>query len=288
MIYTIIAILVSSGIVILFKLFKLYNINNLQAITINYAIASLFGFMIYPGEVKTLDLPDQEWFHFAIFIGFSFIAVFNVFALSAQKAGVVITAVFSKMSVIIPVMVGVIIYPDESMNIHKALGVIFILMAFYFIFRNGSDGKRKGLYVILPVVLFLGNGANDSLLNYCENNFFSDNSSLILFLNVIFTSALIIGILLLVYELVFRNIKIRWRNVIAGSLLGLLNFGSTYYVLKALTIMQGSVFFPVFNAGIVIISALAAYFVFREKLRMLNWLGICFATIAICLIALSS
>ena len=287
MIYIILAILVSTGIVILFKLFNQYRINNLQAITFNYAVAALFGYVIYRGDIKTIEIPGTDWFYFAILIGFLFISVFFVFALSAQKAGVAITSVSSKMSVIIPVIIAVLFYPDESMNLRKAMGVLFTLMAFYFIFRNGKNPEKSGLFLILPVLLFFGNGLNDSLLNFCERNYSLNDSSLILFLNIIFSTSLILGCILVLYNIFFRNVRIQWKNVLAGAILGLLNFGSTYYVLKSLNVIQASLFFPVFNAGIVGFSAIIGYFAFKEKLRLINWLGILFAIIAICLIAVS-
>jgi len=287
MIYAVIAILVSTGIVITFKLFNRFQINNLQAITINYLVASFFGFLIYTGEVQLTEIPDQGWFKFAVFIGFLFIAVFFVFALSAQEAGIAITAVSSKMSVVIPVIVGVVFYSDESMSAIKSFGVIFTLLAFYFIFKTGKKEKIKRLFILLPVLLFFGNGSNDTLLNYCQKTYLGNTNSLILFLNVIFTTSLVLGILLLAYQVIRKKTIIKGKNLLAGSILGLLNFSSTYYVLKSLTLMQGSVFFPIFNVCMVGLSAIIGYFAFKENLRPLNWLGIVLAAIAICLVAIS-
>ena len=76
-----------------------------------------------------------------------------------------------------------------------------------------------------------------------------------------------------------------YRNIIAGIILGLINFGSTFYILKAMGIFKSSVVFPITNAGIVSLSALIGYFFFREKLKLVNWIGIGLAIIAIIMIA---
>ncbi len=285
--YLIIAIIVSSAIVITFRLFTLFKIDNLQAITVNYVIASSFGALIYTGNTGIQDIWSLPWLPIALIIGLLFIVVFFIFALSAQKAGVAITAVSSKMSVIIPVIIGVVFYPDERMNLMKLLGIIFTLSAFYLIFMKEKQEKVRNIYFFLPLLLFLGNGTNDTLLNYCENNYIRDNNGVILLLNIIFTTALILGVIYLSIQFIRKKSRLHIKNIIAGIILGLLNFGSTYYVLKSLTQLQSSVFFPIFNLGIVGISVLFGFTVFKEKLRLLNWLGIIFAAIAITLIAYS-
>jgi drug/metabolite transporter (DMT)-like permease len=48
---------------------------------------------------------------------------------------------------------------------------------------------------------------------------------------------------------------------------------------------DSSLMFPVRNTGIVVLSALAGYFVFNEKLNRTNWTGILLAVVAILLVA---
>ena len=64
MFYLIFSIIQSVLILVAFKLFNRYNIDNWQAITVNYIVATCFGFITYqapwsfsdPHEV-TLDMP---------------------------------------------------------------------------------------------------------------------------------------------------------------------------------------------------------------------------------------
>jgi uncharacterized membrane protein len=67
----------------------------------------------------------------------------------------------------------------------------------------------------------------------------------------------------------------------------LLNWYSTLYFLKGLDIFQVSFFVPVFNVGVVALSAITGYMVFKEKLSRMNWIGIVLAILAIVLIAQS-
>ena len=79
--------------------------------------------------------------------------------------------------------------------------------------------------------------------------------------------------------------KIHLRNIIGGMILGFLNFGTTYYLIMAMGVFQSTVLFPVQNVGIVVLSALAGFIIFKEKLSVINWIGILLSIIAILLIA---
>ncbi len=126
-------ILISTLIFVTFKFFTRFNVDNFQAITINYLVASIFGILIVGSQFQYENIIEKAWLVHAGFIGLIFIITFVLFALSSQKAGVAITAVFSKMSVVIPVIAGIFLY-NETLNLLKILGIISTLLAFVLIF----------------------------------------------------------------------------------------------------------------------------------------------------------
>ena len=282
MLYLISAIIISTSIFITFKFFNRFKIDNFQAITVNYVIASAFGFLIYSGDFTFATILQRTWFPHALIAGVLFICVFLLFALSSQKAGVALTAVSSKMSVIIPVIFGVILYND-SMNFLKIIGILAALIAFYLTLKKNNKIKVYSRYLILPVLLFLGNGITDAFLKYSEHNFISNET--VLFLATVFTISLIICIGISTGRYFIFKQKIHIRNIIGGIILGFLNFGTTYYLIMAMGVFQSTVLFPVQNVGIVVLSALAGFIIFREKLSVINWSGILLSIIAILLIA---
>lgn len=288
MIHLLLALLFSTLIMVTFKIFGKFRIDTLQAITTNYAIAVISGIVTAQPETTVNTLVQAPWFLNGVLIGFFFITVFSVFAVSSLKAGIAITAVSSKMSVVIPVMLGVFVLKNDTLTPFKAAGIALALVAFYLTFRKKEPLRLRSLLVLLPVLLFLGNGTNDSLMSYTnvvhginEND---DTTSLFI---VVFSTAFSIGLLItLIRWLIFR-VPFHRKNLIAGIILGIFNYLSTYYFYKALDSFPNSVFFPVFNAGIVTLSALTGFLIFREKLRPLNWAGIGAAIVAIVLIALA-
>jgi drug/metabolite transporter (DMT)-like permease len=198
--------------------------------------------------------------------------------------GVALTSVASKMSVVIPVLAGLVIL-DERINILSGLGICIALLAFYLTLGRGKNSSFPKKYVIFPLLLFLGNGVNDSLMKYSMFHHVDGSNDLILFLSLVFLTALLIGIIISLSRTRIKNNPITLRNIVAGIILGLLNFGSTYYIMEAMGIFDSAVVFPITNAGIVSLSTLIGFFLFREKLNTKNWIGILLAIFAIILIA---
>lgn len=284
MFYLIFTIFTSTAIIVTFRIFERFKISIVQAITINYFVASGFGFLSEAGNFKFFEIPAQPWFYTALIVGVTLIVAFNLFALSAQYAGVAITAISSRMSVIIPVLLGFLVIGDTA-GIYKIIGIAIGLAAFYLTFKKDKKIRVKGIYAFLPVFLFLAVGANDSLMKVAEHYFIIDD--FVIFLATAFGVALIIGIIVLIVTFYRTNEMFAFKNVVAGIILGLLNWYSTLYFLKGLDIFQVSFFVPVYNVGVVVLSALTGYIVFKEKLSRYNWIGIALAIIAIILIAQS-
>ncbi len=289
MINLILAILFSTCIIVTFKLFERFRIDTIQAISVNYVVAVVLGLLLFSGEVSPQEVIKLPWLANGIIIGFFFIVVFFIFATSSRKVGIAITAVSSKMSVVIPVLVGVLIIKNDTLNWIKVSGIITALVAFYLTFRKDEPIRLTRRYFFLPILLFIGGGINDSLQSYTTNIFRTNfNNQTTLLLTVIFGTAMCIGLLITLWRIIFMRNRLHIRNIVAGIILGFLNFFSTYYFLRSLDLFTNSFFFPVFNASIVTLAALTGYFVFREKLRLINWAGIILAIAAIIIITLGN
>jgi drug/metabolite transporter (DMT)-like permease len=280
MIYLILAILTSTFIIITFRLFERFRISILQAITVNYLVASLFGYLSERGDFRFVEIPDQPWFGSALIIGVTLIVGFNLFARSARYAGVAVTAISSRMSVIIPVSLGFLVFGDTA-GWTKLSGIILALVAFYFTSKRNKTVKVNTKYVYLPMLLFLAVGINDSMLKVAEHFFISDD--FVVFLATAFGIALILGIIVLLVK--GRKEIFALRNVAAGIVLGLLNWFSTLYFLKGLDIYQVSFFVPVYNVGVVALASLLGFVFFAERPTLSKIIGIGLAILAIVLIA---
>lgn len=275
-------VLISSLIFVTFKFFDRFKVDNFQAITINYLVATIFGILIVGSQFKYDIIIEKAWLIHAAFIGFIFIVTFVLFALSSQRAGVAITAVFSKMSVVIPVIAGIFLY-NESLNLLKILGIISTFAAFILIFYKKEKSKIQWAVIFLPIIIFFANGLIDSTLKYIEFNFIDGDYTL--FLTMVFLFALIMGLIISLIKYARNRKSFTIQTIIGGSILGLLNYTTSYFMLMAMNQFQSNVLFPVQNVGIVMVSALFGLILFREKLSKTNWIGILLSILAILLIA---
>jgi drug/metabolite transporter (DMT)-like permease len=282
MVYIALSVIQSVLILITFKFFDRQRIDNFQAIVVNYLVAGSMGFMITRTGWTPASLPAFSWFSTSLVLGAMFICTFFFFALASQKVGVAVTSVASKMSLVIPIMISMIFW-GESPDWMHIIGIIIALAAFWLVFTRDEPIAWKAKYTYLPIIVFLGNGMVDTTMKYADH--YHINDDLVLFLSNVFTTSFIIGLVILAIRMIRGKVTFRVKNILGGIFLGMINFGSTYYMLKAISVFESSVVFPVTNASIVGLSGLAGYFGFREKLSWINITGIILSIIAILIIA---
>ena len=186
------------------------------------------------------------------------------------------------MSVVIPVILGFLIFGDSA-GIVKIIGIVIGLAAFYLTTKKEKTIKVNKSYLFLPLLLFLVVGINDSLLKAAEHFYITDD--FVLFLATSFGFALIFGLFVFIFKSTKQKKQFALKNIIAGIILGILNWYSTLFFLKGLDVFQVTVFIPVFNIGVVTLASLIGFLIFKEKLSKTNIAGIVLAVIAILLIA---
>lgn len=280
MLYLLMSVLFSSAIFIIFKLFDTYKINTLQAIVFNYFTAFTIGILSHESAINYINLPSKPWFIGAIVLASLFISVFNVMAITSQKNGVSVAAVAGKMAVVIPVLFGVFLY-KENLTTQKVIGILLAISAVYFITLKDKSTIVQKASLIFPILLFLGAGIIDTTIKYVQTNYVP-SSDTNLFSGILFGLAGVLGVL--VYSI--KPSPITLKNGIAGVILGIINYYSIYYLLKALDIknISSAVVFSINNVSVVALCTLLGLFIFKEKLTSKNWIGIGIAIISILLI----
>jgi drug/metabolite transporter (DMT)-like permease len=285
MIALLLSILSSSVLLVIFKYFNRFSVNNFQAITVNYFVAASLGFMLSPASIPIPDLLRQPWTASALVIGSVFIAMFYIMALSSQKVGVAISSVANKMSLVIPVVAGVILY-NETMNAVKIFGVLAAVLAVVMVTfpRKGIEINKKDL--LLPIVIFFGSGFLDTVFKYVQTHQLQADQ-ISTFSASLFLVAALVGTMVLVFKRVRFSQTLETKSIIGGFALGIPNYFSIHFLLMALDLpnLESTVVFPVNNTGIVLLSTLLAIVLFSEKLSKLNWAGVFLATLSIILIA---
>lgn len=305
MIYLLLSILCSTSIILLFKAFERYGVHTFTAIVINYFVCVATGAIALGSEMELLEqFWVKQWFPVALFLGCCFIAGFYAMSLTVQKVSVTAASVASKIAMVISVTAAFFLYNDE-VNVWKISGIAFALPAIYFTSKRKKDSlvpEKNLLLFLLPLVVFIISGNIEVFLKYSETHYLVQNEYNP-FLIFLFGTAGVTGVVvLLLNSFLITNTSVKilpesgskftlsLKNIIAGILLGVPNYGSIYFLIKTLNQpnWESSVVFPINNILIVLASALFAFLIFREKLSKINMLGIGFAVAAIVFIALGS
>ncbi|MDD3961397.1 MAG: DMT family transporter [Bacteroidales bacterium] len=282
MTFLLLVIIASTGIIISFKLFPRYKVDRDQAITINYLTASIFGILTNTAHTTLPEIGRADWFYFALLVGPVLIIGFHLFALSAQMAGVAVTAIGSRMSVVIPVLSGFLLFGDTA-GPTKIAGIMLALVALYLTSKKETTKIIEKKTFFLPLMLFFAAGFNDTLIKMAQEWYITNDY--LEFLSTAFFFAFLIGVILLIFKKKLRSIS--FSTVAGGIIVGIINFGSILFLLRGLALIEVSTFMPLYNVSVVALSALIGYVFFKERLSALNWAGIALAILSILLIAMN-
>ena len=282
MIYLILAILFSSGVFVAMRLFERYKLDNHQALMWNYIFAAGTGFLICERWDSVPQLVAEPWFGLSILTGFWFIFTYLLMTASTQRSGVTVTSLSSKLSVVLPILAGVIML-GERLNFVATTGIVLALVALVLVLggKKESDGKNNTKW-LLPVCIFFGTGTGDILMKITEQQNSGDDLGFMI--AFIYFVALVFGIIIVVWDIARGKSKWQWKSALGGMGLGVINFFSTSSVYYAMRYFDNVVLFPIYNIGVVSVTALVGWFFFKEKLTLKNYIGLVIAVIAVILI----
>lgn len=291
MIFLLLSILFNAYLGVIFAYFNRYNIDSFQAIVFNYITCVITGSVVlgnFPITSATVALP---WFKWAILMGFLFISVFNLIAFSSSKAGITITQTANRLSLVIPVLIAYVAY-KEPMHYVKGIGILLALSAVILTSQKNTadsqDNKRFSWEMLLPILLFISSGIIDSMTKYVEKTYLHSTETSNAYLISGFGVAAVFGIIALAYQYIIGKRKFHWRFLVSGILLGIPNYFSIYFLIKALKNpdLNSSATIPINNIGVLFVVSVFGIFVFKEKLSKANYFGILLTLAAIGLIYL--
>ena len=290
--YLVLSFTCSAILILLFKVFERNGVPVFQAIVFNYCTAAACGFIFLPDHhtVTSGAFLHQGWFPVSMVLGAMFITVFNLTSLTTINFGVSTASVAAKLGLVFPVIFAFFLY-HESFSGIKLVG---ILLAFAAVVLSSIKEKPtehtavRTALTFLPYAVFIGNGACDSVTQFANKNFLM-HEGIAEFAMFIFVAAGTIGLVVLAFMLVTRKSKLNVKSVIGGIALGIPNYLSFLFLLKALATLNwgSSVIFPVSNLGTVAVATLVSFVAFKEKISKVNLAGLAFAAVAIILIVLS-
>ena len=294
MVFLILSILSSASIYVIFKLIGRFKVHTFSAIVINYIAACIAGFFLSKSNPFTLSIFQEKWFPIALLIGIMFIIMFYVIGKSTQKAGVAVTTVAVKMSVIFPIVFSIWYDAEDKLTLLKLIGITLAIASVILTVYQKSSTKMDWRAILLPAFIFIGMGIVDSFVKYSQSEYITNDLTPI-FSTLVFSSALTAGILILPFNREAIKSLLSSKTILLGIILGLVNFGSMYFLILALNHIDistgkqamGSVVFGINNIGIVALCVIVGFLAFNERPSRINWIGIATSGVAILILSYS-
>ncbi|MEN2413290.1 DMT family transporter [Flavobacterium mesophilum] len=281
MLFLILSILCSVTVGVIFKITRNYKANAIQIITFNYVTALLLCYLTFSPDLTVVH-TDAPWGIYAA-VGVLLPIVFLFLFSSIKHMGIVKTDAAQRLSLFIPIIAAWLIFKEEF-NSYKVIGLIIGFIALLLILKKQtSNDQNKWIY---PVAVFLGFGIIDILFKQIAL-FTALPYTTSLFM--VFDISLAVSLMIVVYDVVLKKVKLQSKNILFGALVGIFNFGNILFYLKAHKAFaeNPSTVFAGMNMGVIVLGSVVGLLFFKEKLSKINFLGIALALIAIIFIVLS-
>ncbi|RFZ84651.1 DMT family transporter [Mucilaginibacter terrenus] len=287
MLYVFLSVCCSVVVSILLKLSRRYSIHVFQAITWNYSMAILLTWFFFRPKLQDLDLNGAP-LPIYIAVGILLPVIFMVMASSVRVAGIVRTDVAQRLSLFIPLVASYFLF-GETFTPLKIVGIIVgfaaILCSIPWQKQTANRKVISNAWIYLLIV-FIGFGAIDILFKQVAGvKVLPYTTSLF----VIFILAFVIALVALLYHVITGKARISWPHMMFGWILGVANFGNILFYIKAHQQLSTSpsAVFSAMNIGVITVAALVGLMIFKERLSLLNKIGIGLAVVAIIIITIS-
>ena len=281
MVFLILSIICSVSVGAIFKLARRYSIAISQIVAANYIFALVLCYFFFSPNLADVGI-GAPW-KIYVSLGILLPVIFLFLALSIKEVGIVKTDAAQRLSLFIPILAAWLLF-GENFNGLKitAFGIAF--PALLLILNKPSENtKNNWMY---PAIVLMGFGLIDILFKQIA---LFTHLPYTTSLFVVFGLALILMIVVVGYEIVFKKAKFNFKNLLFGGLVGIFNFGNILFYLKAHQSFaeNPSTVFAGMNMGVILVGRLTGVFIFKEKLSKMNYVGLFLALMAIVLIVFS-
>ena len=259
-------------------------INRLGMIRINYAAAAIIAFLLLVVRPEVRVSRTTLWI--ALVAGVSYAATMLLWSEAISRSGIALTVGFTRMSVIIPVLVSMLVWkeiPRLTQGVGIVLGVAALLITGRrpaTTDRQQATGDTRPAGPLLLAGLFVASGVA-ALSTKLFQELCSAQENLH-FQALLFVIAFIVATIFCYSHRERTDRKtLEW-----GWVLGTVNVGSSIFIVLALGLIAGPLAFPISAAAEVAVLAVLGRVVWKEPLDRLSMVGLGMTLAALVLVQL--
>lgn len=257
---------------VLLKVAKRQGVQLAVAIAINYVVCSLLAWLVYRPVLDAAVVSSGLGLFVAL--GILLPSVFLIMGKSVQTAGIVKSDTAQRLALIIPIISAFVIFGEE-LNQAKAIALVLVFVAMgCLLYKKKDEAQLSGINGWL-IGVFLGYGVIDVLLKQLSKMGGTSTGNLLI--------SFVLALIFMIGYLIVKKIKPSQKSVVAGLILGVLNFANIYTYISAHKAMSDTptLVFAGMNMGVIVLGALTGLLFFKEKITAINAVGIVLALVAI-------
>lgn len=276
MIYLILAIACSTLISVIMRISSDKVTGNVSMLAMNYlmcvVVAALYTGLdqLFPQVAALPGTLAMGAVH-----GILYLSSFVLFQHNVKKNGMVLSATFMKLGLLVPIVLSVILF-GELPGVLQIIGFVIAVAAIVLInWSSDRSDLRMGAGL---VVLLIAGGAGDAMSKVFEVYGSSALSSQFLFYTFLVALILCVGLVILKKERPGRN------EVLFGLLIGVPNYFSARFLLLSLASVDAVIAYPTYSVATLLAVTLIGVLLFREKLAKRQWIAIGMILVALALL----
>lgn len=280
MISLLLTIACSTSIALILKYSSVNKGNPILLISSNYFTASILGFILF--IIESSAEYSLSTFLFGALIGSVFVTSFFSFAKSIEVAGTALATLSSRISLFIPVVLSIIFYNESPNTIHIAgfalTGLTIVLFS--------QSLRRDKTKTLLPrdyfylTILMVGIGFCDFSMKVFQYTKPIEEKQFFIFSIFFFAFLYSFAIILI------KKIPYNRKTIVNGTILGIPNIFSSIFLIGALESIAAILVYPLVNVGIILLTSILAYLIWKESVNRLGIISLITGGISIILLTL--
>lgn len=277
MTYILLAVVFSVAVSVLLKLARKGGIDIVQAVATNYVVAALLAVLLL-GATPRAAIDAKATYVPLVLLGILLPAIFLVLARSVRAAGIVRTDVAQRLSLFLS-LVAAFAFLGDTLTETKSLGIALAFAAVLCVLWRKERGTMERGGWLAPLAVFAGFGAIDICFKLVAQAGAPFASALL----ASFLIAMVLCWIAVLARAAMHAAPVNLRSLGFGVLLGVANFANILFYVRGHQALPNnpSLVFASMNVGVVVLGTLVGAFGFRERLAVVNWLGIALAIGAI-------
>ena len=278
--FLVLSVIFSSGVAITMKVANANKLRLGQFLAVNYVVC-LLALLAWGFWQKPVSNSIFIW-ALGIFVGVMYVLSLWLFNKSISITGLALSTTLMRLSSALPTL-GSLIHFAEHTSLYQVLGLILAFaclpLASKEPIRFGQTGKEVWKGMLWGLLLFAVYGLTDFTFKIqAELEPLTNPGG---FMATIFGTAL-----LLTFPQLFKGARPSNQCLFWGVVMGTTNVLTTFFWIRTLTHLPGSVAYPMLGLGVIALTTLASLLIWHEKLRPANYTFLVLASVSVFLINL--